>query len=72
MADRFFSVTKCDRCGGSLECGRIMSMFNEDCICMDCHKKERELPEFKQALDAELEEIKRGNHNFPGIGYPEK
>ena len=72
MADRFFTVTKCDRCGGSLEGGRIMSMFNEDCICMDCSKKERELPEFKQAADAELAEIKRGNYNFKGIGYPEK
>lgn len=72
MADRFFTTTKCDRCGGSLESGRIMSMFNEDCICMVCHKKERELPEFKQAADAELAEIKHGNYNFPGIGYPEK
>ena len=72
MADRFFTTTKCDRCGGSLEGGRIMSMFSEECICMDCSKKERELPEFKQALDAELAEIRRGNYNFKGIGYPDK
>ena len=69
MSDRFFTVTKCDRCGASLEGGRIMSMFNEDCICMDCHKKERELSEFKQAAEAEIAEIRRGNYNFNGIGY---
>lgn len=72
MADRFFTTTRCDRCGGSLEGGRIMSMFNEDCICMECCKKERELPEFKQAAEAELAELKRGNRNFKGIGYPDK
>ncbi|MCR4719749.1 MAG: gamma-glutamylcyclotransferase [Firmicutes bacterium] len=72
MADRFFTTTKCDRCGGSLEGGRIMSMFNEDCICMECSAKERQLPEFKKASEAELAEIKRGNYNFKGIGYPEK
>ena len=55
MTDRFFTVTKCDRCGASLEGCRIMSMFNNDCICMDCHRKERELPEFKQAAEAEKE-----------------
>lgn len=32
--DKFFTQTTCDRCGGSLEAGRTMSMFNEDCICM--------------------------------------
>lgn len=70
MSDRFFTATKCDRCGASLEGGRIMSMFNTDCICMDCHKKERELPEFKQAAETKLAEIRRGNYNFEGIGYP--
>ena len=70
MSDRFFTVAKCDRCGASLEGGRIMSMFNTDCICMDCHKKERNLPEFKHAVDAEIAEIRRGNYNFKGIGYP--
>ena len=39
---------------------------------MECCKKERELPEFKQAAEAELAELKRGNRNFKGIGYPNK
>lgn len=37
--DRFFTQKHCDRCGGSLDGGRTMSMFNEDCICMECSKK---------------------------------
>ena len=69
MADRFFETTRCDRRGGSLEGGRIMSMFNEDCICMDCHDKERKDPRFKEAVEAEHAEIRRGNFNFKGIGY---
>ena len=28
--DEFFTKTKCDRCGGSLSGGRIMSRFNTD------------------------------------------
>lgn len=72
MTDRFFTITKCDRCSGSLEGGRIMSMFNTDCLCMDCHNKERKLPEFKKAVEAEMAEIQRGNFNFVGIGDPEK
>jgi hypothetical protein len=38
--DKFFTQEHCDRCGGSLKGGRIMSMYNTDCICMDCKKKE--------------------------------
>ena len=70
MTDRFFTATKCDRCGASLEGGRIMSMFNTDCICMDCHRKEQGLPAFKQAAEADVAEIRRGNYNIEGIGYP--
>ena len=70
MTDKFFTQKHCDRCGGSLEGGRIMSMFSEECICMECSKKERELPEFKEAVRTELEQINAGNYNFEGIGYP--
>jgi len=70
--DKFFSQKYCDRCGGSLDGGRTMSMFNEDCICMECSKKEREKPEFKEAVKADIEQIKQGNYNFEGIGFPEE
>jgi len=33
MDSRFFTQKHCDRCGGTLEAGRIMSMFNTDCLC---------------------------------------
>ena len=32
MADEFFTKKVCDRCGGSLAEGRIMSMLNEQTI----------------------------------------
>ena len=66
--DRFFTQTRCDRCGGSLAGGRTMSMFNEDTICMDCAGTERERPDYKAACDAEVAEVRAGNRNFKGIG----
>lgn len=51
--DKFFSQKYCDRCGGDLSSGRTMSMFNTDCICMECKAKEQKLPEYKAATDAE-------------------
>ena len=68
MADKFFTQKYCDRCGGSLEKGRIMSMYNEDCICLECKAKEQKRADYKQAQDAELAEVKKGNYNFKGIG----
>ena len=66
--DKFFSQKHCDRCGGSLDGGRIMSMYNEDCICMKCKEKETKSPDYKTAQDADLKEVKKGNRNFKGIG----
>ena len=66
--DKFFKQKYCDRCGKDLKAGRIMSMFNEDCICMDCKDKETNDPKYKEARDAEAEEVKKGNYNFKGIG----
>lgn len=66
--DKFFTQKYCDRCGGSLEGGRIMSMFNEECICMKCKDEERKEKNYKKAQDAEHEEVKKGNYNFKGIG----
>lgn len=66
--DKFFTQTKCDRCGGSLEKGRTMSMFNTECICMECKEKERKDPQYKEAQRAEMEQVKQGNYNYNGIG----
>ena len=66
--DRFFTQQKCSRCSNDLSSGRIMSMFNEDCICMECSKKERNREDYKKAVEADHEQIRSGNYNFKGIG----
>lgn len=65
--DKFFTQKYCDRCGKSLKGGRIMSMFNEDCICLECKDKERKDPDYQKAVEADVQEIKRGNYNYKGI-----
>lgn len=68
MADRFFTQSTCDRCGGSLNGGRTMSMFNEDCICMACAKAERERKDYEAARATERAAVAGGGLNFKGIG----
>lgn len=70
--DNFFSQKHCDRCGKELTGGRIMSMFNEDCLCMECKRKETEMPEYMDAQRGDMEAIKQGNYNYTGIGFPPK
>ena len=67
--DDFFTQKHCDRCGGSLNEGRTMSMFNEECICMNCKNKETQRADYKKAVEADNAEIQKGNYNFSGIGY---
>lgn len=45
-----------------------MSMFNEDCICMECKEKEMKDKNYEKARDKEIEEVKKGNLNYKGIG----
>ncbi len=66
--DKFFSQKNCDRCGKPLTDGRTMSMFNTDCICMECKRKEVERADYKAAADADRKVIINGDFNFPGIG----
>lgn len=67
--DDFFNKKYCDRCGCSFDGkARIMSMFNMDCICMDCKAKEENRSDYKKAKEAELKAVRSGNYNFPGIG----
>ena len=69
--DRFFAQQHCDRCGGSLKTGRTMSKFNTDCICMGCKREETQRDDYSRASDAEIEEVKKGNCNFKGLGLKE-
>lgn len=65
--DKFFTKQTCDRCGGSLKGGRIMSMYNEDCLCLDCKEKETKQSDYNEAVEADHEEIRKGNYNYKGI-----
>ncbi len=67
--DTFFTQKYCDRCGKSLDGGRTMSMFNTDCICMECKKKETLREDYKDAQETDMAEIRNGNYNFKGIGF---
>jgi len=66
--DKFFTQTHCDRCGGSLDGGRQMSMLNMDCLCMDCIRAERQRSDYREAQEAEHAALLRGERNFKGIG----
>ena len=67
MMDKFFTQKLCDRCGGSLDQGRIMSMLNSDCICLTCKEEEMKRSDYDAAVEADHEEIKKGNYNYKGI-----
>ncbi len=68
--DKFFTQKNCDRCGKDLKGGRIMSMFNEDCICMECKDKETRYKDYEKAREKEIEEVRKGNYNYKGIRNP--
>ena len=67
MSDDFLKKTRCDRCGGSLQGGRTMSMFDTATICLACKAQERQRPDYQDALDADRAAIRRGDYNFKGI-----
>ena len=66
--DKFFSQKTCDRCGGDLAGGRIMSRFNTQTICMKCAEAERKRPDYRKAQEAEIAAVRAGDRNFKGIG----
>lgn len=67
--DNFLEAKNCQRCGRPFDHGgRIMSMFNTDCICIPCHEAERLRSDYGKALEAEREAVARGDFNFRGIG----
>ena len=61
MQDEFFMKKKCDRCGGSLDGGSTMSRFNTSCQCLRCVEAEKQHPDYQKAVDAEMDEIRKGN-----------
>ncbi len=67
--DKFYTQKNCDRCHATLDGGRTMSRFNIQCICMTCAEEERQHPDYKRAVDAELEAVRNDNRNFAGVGW---
>ena len=61
-----FHRDNCDRCGKSTNGSTTMSVFNEDVICMDCKKEEKNDPEYGAAVEAEREATMRGDRNYKG------
>ena len=63
--------THCQRCSVDLRTtSSIMSRFSTETLCSDCEKRERVHPLYQEAHDRELEQVKAGNMNYPGIGSP--
>lgn len=71
MSDRFFTVSKCDHCGRELPV-RVISRFNTDTLCPECEQEERQPPDYLKVTAAELDAVRCGDLNFPGIGWPRK
>ena len=71
MPDKLLSATKCDRCGGPLNGGRVLSVFSGKVLCLDCKRKECKHPDYQKACDAAHAALNRGDIDFPGIGWPE-
>ena len=49
-----------------------MSMFDVSLICPSCAESEKNHPDYDQARLAEEAAVKKGNLNFPGIGFTRK
>lgn len=60
----------CERCGEQ-HVPLIGSYFDESMICPRCEAIERQHPDFKRARDTEMQQVRAGNYNYPGIGLPE-
>lgn len=68
MSD-LFNKTNCDRCGESLQGkSRTMSMYNTQCICMNCMDKESKREDYSYAKYMVHREVVKGNYNFEGVG----
>lgn len=46
-----------------------MSMYNDDCICIECKKKERMREDYGAACEADMSAVRSGNYNYKGIGW---
>lgn len=59
---------KCERCFKDADVFSC-SWFNTQMICPSCQEEERNHPRYEEAKAKELEEVKKGNYNYEGIGW---
>jgi hypothetical protein len=59
----------CSRCQKKAKV-TTMSRFNTDIICIPCEDIEKQHPDYQRAVEVELQEVQKGNYNYPGIGKP--
>ena len=64
-------MARCERCDRPTLVYTV-SFMNLDTICPDCQKEEQEHPRYKEAKERELQEVLRGNYNYPGLFYGQK
>lgn len=62
-------MTRCARCRRQTDI-TIMSMFNEDIVCLDCKDIEEKHPDYTRARDVEHQAVLAGDYKFPGVGLP--
>jgi hypothetical protein len=65
MREKF--PTHCARCAAELRTC-TMSRFNTDTICHDCREDEKQAPGYAEAERREVEAVRAGFYNFPGVG----
>ena len=64
-------MIKCDRCKRDT-LAFSMSFLNTDMLCPACLEKEKIHPRYDEAKKAELDAVKNGNYNYPGLLFGQK
>ncbi len=61
---------RCQRCGQNTVPWTI-SIFDSTKICVQCKRKEKDHPKYKEAIEIGMQHIKAKKYNFAGIGKPQ-
>lgn len=62
----------CERCCRPTNGKTIMSMFNQQVICLPCKDSEKLHKDYNKASESEIAAYKSGDRNFAGIGLPQE
>ena len=59
---------RCARCGVEPLRSSMVSKFNTDTLCLACKADEKLAPGYRHADATEVEAVRHGDYNFPGVG----